>query len=71
MPEARFYSSLFGIWLLPIGLFFAAWTSFPSVNFFVPIIGLTMFGSEWRHRNPRRQMKTDDLITHQSDSTRF
>ncbi|KAL8292561.1 hypothetical protein RQP46_001173 [Phenoliferia psychrophenolica] len=44
VPEARFYSSLFGIWLLPIGLFIAAWTSFPSVNFMAPIVGFTMFG---------------------------
>ncbi|KAK4702416.1 hypothetical protein P7C70_g3805, partial [Phenoliferia sp. Uapishka_3] len=44
VPEARFYSSLFGIWLLPIGLFLAAWTSFPSINFMAPIVGFTLFG---------------------------
>ncbi|KAL8287493.1 hypothetical protein RQP46_003351 [Phenoliferia psychrophenolica] len=44
VPEARFYSSLFGIWLLPIGLFLAAWTSFASINFMAPIIGFTLFG---------------------------
>ena len=44
VPEARFYTSLYGIWLLPLGLFMAAWSSFAYVNFMVPVIGFTLFG---------------------------
>jgi hypothetical protein len=43
-PEARWGSSLYGIFLLPIGLFIAAWTSYPHISFIVPIIGFTLFG---------------------------
>lgn len=45
-PEARWKSSLYGIWLLPIGLFIAAWTSFASVPFIAPLIGFTLFGGQ-------------------------
>ncbi|KAL8280491.1 hypothetical protein RQP46_007139 [Phenoliferia psychrophenolica] len=44
VPEARFFSSLFGIFLLPIGLFIAAWTSYADLPWIAPIIGFTLFG---------------------------
>lgn len=56
VPESRFYSSLYGIWLLPIGLFLAAWTSYPQINFIVPLIGFTLFGSEWRFPRSTRSI---------------
>lgn len=43
-PEARWYSSLYGIFLLPVGLFIAAWTSYPTLPWIAPIIGFTVFG---------------------------
>lgn len=45
-PEARWYSSLYGIWWLPLGLFIAAWTSYPDLPFIAPLIGFTLFGGE-------------------------
>ncbi|KZP30509.1 MFS general substrate transporter [Athelia psychrophila] len=43
-PEARWGSALFGIFLLPIGLFIAAWTSYPTLPWIAPCIGFTIFG---------------------------
>ncbi|KAL4251643.1 MFS transporter superfamily protein [Abortiporus biennis] len=37
-PEARLYMPMMGAFLLPIGLFWFAWTSQPSVHWIVPII---------------------------------
>jgi len=43
-PEARWGISLYGVFFMPIGLFIAAWTSFPEVSWIAPIIGFTLFG---------------------------
>ncbi|KAF7983746.1 hypothetical protein HWV62_19719 [Athelia sp. TMB] len=43
-PESRWGSSLYGIFFLPIGLFIAAWTSYPTIPWIAPIIGFTLFG---------------------------
>lgn len=43
-PEARWGSSLYGVFLIPMGLFIAAWTSFPNIVWIAPIIGFTLFG---------------------------
>ncbi|KAK7416001.1 hypothetical protein QQZ08_012154 [Neonectria magnoliae] len=42
-PEARLPPALVGAVLLPIGLFWFAWTSIPSVHWVVPIIGSAFF----------------------------
>jgi hypothetical protein len=44
VPEARMYIALFGTWLLPLGLFIAAWTSFPRLPWIAPLIGAAVFG---------------------------
>ncbi|ETW85534.1 major facilitator superfamily [Heterobasidion irregulare TC 32-1] len=38
-PEARLYLSIVGAILLPAGLFWFAWTTFPSIHWIVPILG--------------------------------
>jgi len=45
VPEARMYQARFGAFLLPISLFWFAWTSYPMVHWIVPIIGSTLFGA--------------------------
>lgn len=44
-PEARLPSAIVGSILLPVGLFWFAWTSKPSIHFIVPIIGSSFFGA--------------------------
>ncbi|KAI4721934.1 MFS general substrate transporter [Aureobasidium sp. EXF-10727] len=44
VPEARIWLARFGAFLLPISLFWFAWTSFPSVHWIVPIIASGFFG---------------------------
>lgn len=43
-PEARLWLARFGAFLLPISLFWFAWTSYPSVPWIVPIIASGFFG---------------------------
>jgi len=43
-PEGRWASSLVGVWLMPIGLMIAAWTSYNYIVFIAPLIGFTLFG---------------------------
>ncbi|KAI0319813.1 MFS general substrate transporter [Amylostereum chailletii] len=38
-PEARLYFSMVGGVCLPVGLFWFAWTTFPSIHWIVPILG--------------------------------
>ncbi|KAK4553706.1 hypothetical protein LTR86_009204 [Recurvomyces mirabilis] len=45
VPEARMWSACFGAFLLPISLFWFAWTSFPTVHWIVPIIASGFFGA--------------------------
>lgn len=45
VPEARMHLARFGTFLLPISLFWFAWTSFSSVHWVVPIIASTFFGA--------------------------
>lgn len=45
VPEARMHLARFGTFLLPISLFWFAWTSFPSVHWVVPIIASAFFGA--------------------------
>lgn len=44
-PEARLPPAIIGSVLLPIGLFWFAWTSDPSIHWIVPIIGSSFFGA--------------------------
>jgi hypothetical protein len=44
VPEARMFIALFGTWLLPVGLFIAAWTSYPRLPWIAPLIGAAIFG---------------------------
>jgi MFS family permease len=44
-PEERLYGAMVGSCLLPIGLFWFAWTARPSVHFMVPIVALAFFGA--------------------------
>lgn len=44
-PEARMFSARFGAFLIPISLFWFAWTSYASVHWIVPIIASTLFGA--------------------------
>lgn len=44
-PEARLPSAIVGSVMLPIGLFWFAWTSDPSIHYIVPIIGSGFFGA--------------------------
>lgn len=43
-PEIRLIPMMFGCWFVPIGLFIFAWTSFPSLSYWGPIIGSTPCG---------------------------
>jgi multidrug resistance protein len=43
-PEYRLPPSIFGVWLCVIGLFWFAWTIYPSVHWIVPLIGSAFFG---------------------------
>ncbi|MCJ1407457.1 MFS siderochrome iron transporter 1 [Ptychographa xylographoides] len=43
-PEARLPPSLIGSICLPIGLFWFAWTNYPSIHWIVSIIGTVPFG---------------------------
>jgi hypothetical protein len=43
-PEYRLPPTIAGGFLVPIGLFMFAWTTYPSVHWIVPIIGSTIFG---------------------------
>ncbi|KAK7525417.1 polyamine transporter [Phyllosticta citriasiana] len=43
-PEARMWMARFGTFLLPISLFWFAWTSYESVHWIVPIVGSVFFG---------------------------
>jgi len=44
-PEYRLPPAIFGAILVPIGLFFFGWTTYPSVHWIVPIIGSGIFGT--------------------------
>ena len=44
-PEARLPPAILGSILLPIGLFWFAWTNSPSIHWIVPIIGSAFFAS--------------------------
>lgn len=44
-PEARLVGCAAGAVLLPIGLFWFAWTSSPNVHWIVPIIASVPFGT--------------------------
>lgn len=44
-PEARLPPAIVGSLLLPIGLFWFAWTNGPEVHFIVPIIGSAFFAA--------------------------
>ncbi|KAJ5087838.1 MFS general substrate transporter [Penicillium angulare] len=43
-PEERLWSAMLGGVLLPIGLFWFAWTIYDSVHWIVPLIGTSLFG---------------------------
>jgi len=45
IPEARMFQARYGAFLLPISLFWFAWTSFSSVHWIVPIIASSFFGA--------------------------
>jgi hypothetical protein len=45
VPEARMGQARFGAFLLPISLFWFAWTSYKSVHWIVPIIASSFFGA--------------------------
>ncbi|KAF4949249.1 hypothetical protein FSARC_13555 [Fusarium sarcochroum] len=42
-PEDRLPPAIFGSILIPVGLFWFAWTTFPSIHWIVPIIGTVFF----------------------------
>ena len=44
VPEARIWAARYGAFLLPISLFWFAWTSYASVHWIVPIIASGFFG---------------------------
>lgn len=44
-PEARLPPAILGAVLLPIGLFWFAWSSQPSVHWIVPMFGAAIFGA--------------------------
>lgn len=44
-PEARLWPAFLGGTLLPIGLFWFAWTIYPWIHWTVPIIGTSFFGA--------------------------
>lgn len=43
-PEFRLPSAVMGALLVPIGLFWFAWSAYPWVHWIVPIIGSGVFG---------------------------
>ena len=43
-PEARVIPALYMTWLLPIGLFIFAWTSYPRLPWIAPLVGSTLYG---------------------------
>lgn len=45
VPEARMHLARFGTFLLPISLFWFAWTSYTSIHWIVPIIASAVFGA--------------------------
>ncbi|KAK0660157.1 Efflux pump FUB11 [Lasiodiplodia hormozganensis] len=45
VPEARMHLARFGTFLLPVSLFWFAWTSYPSVHWIVPIVASAFFGA--------------------------
>lgn len=45
VPEARMGQARFGAFLLPISLFWFAWTSYRSIHWIVPIVGSSLFGA--------------------------
>lgn len=45
VPEARMHLARFGTFLLPVSLFWFAWTSSPRVHWIVPILASTFFGA--------------------------
>jgi multidrug resistance protein len=45
VPEARMGQARFGAFLLPISLFWFAWTSYKSIHWIVPIIASSFFGA--------------------------
>ncbi|KAI0865167.1 MFS general substrate transporter [Xylaria cubensis] len=44
-PEARLPPAILGSVLLPIGLFWFAWTNGPEINWAVPVVGTGFFGA--------------------------
>ncbi|KAJ5287136.1 hypothetical protein N7478_002822 [Penicillium angulare] len=42
-PEARLNMAMIGSFIVPVGLFMFAWTTYPSVHWIVPIIGAVIF----------------------------
>lgn len=44
-PEYRFYPFMIGVFLIPMGLFIIAWTSYPHIHWIAPIVGSGVFGS--------------------------
>ncbi|KAI0544899.1 MFS transporter [Xylaria curta] len=42
-PEARLATAMVGSFVLPIGLFLFAWTTYPWVHWILPVIGATLF----------------------------
>jgi hypothetical protein len=44
-PEFRLPATIFGSFLVSIGLFWFAWTTFPWVHWILPIIGSAIFGA--------------------------
>ncbi|KAL1646285.1 hypothetical protein SLS58_003241 [Diplodia intermedia] len=44
-PEARMHLARFGTFLLPLSLFWFAWTSFPSVHWAAPVVASAFFGA--------------------------
>jgi hypothetical protein len=43
-PEARLRLAMLGSIFIPIGLFWFAWTTYPSIHWAVPIVGSVFFG---------------------------
>lgn len=43
-PEFRFLPLMYGVFVVPIGLFILAWTCYPNVHWIGPIIGSAIFG---------------------------
>lgn len=45
VPEERLPVAMLGAFFLPISLFWFGWTSFPGINWIVPIIGSAFFSA--------------------------